>query len=170
MSGHGIGPRPNEEKRRLGTPPSRLNPPAPTPRDGALRMPPGMSPGARRAFRLVRDEMPAGQIANADQAVLRSFCEIAAQQVAGFRRLAEDGPLVVGAGGRPGKSPYVSLTLEWSAELRLLAGELGLSPRARRAIAAELGEADPMQSMYDVIGPPPRLAILARQREEEGAP
>jgi len=133
-------------------------------------MPKDIDPEARAVWRRVLREMgETGVITAADADLLRAYCEAVASYVRNRRLLTESGALVRGARGRDlVKSPLHQIVREERDAIRLLARELGLSPSARAGLRIDTSR--PVESIADVLGPPPRLRALALRDSAPDAP
>lgn len=171
MARRGPAPTPTALKLARGeTRPSGLNYEEPTPRRRLPTMPKDIDPEARRVWRRVLREMGETRVVTAaDADLLRAYCEAVASYVRNRRLLSESGALVRGARGRDlVKSPLHQIVREERDAIRLLARELGLSPSARVGLRIDMSRS--VESIEDVLGPPPRLRVMNYGAEAPDAP
>src|SRR5262245_8965866 len=101
-------------------------------RQGRPRRPRGLRDEARRAWdRVVVELVGAGLLSKADYSMLLTFAELSADVEELRSTLRAEGLTVKAASGAPRAHPAVKLLREAEQALRLVAGELGLSPSGR---------------------------------------
>lgn len=131
----GPPPVPTRLKMLRGeTRPSRLNRQEPEPVLGMPSPPPDMSIPARQVWeRVAREFGHTGVIRGADQDILRAYCEAVVRYEFAARMLEETGPLLVDRvhPGQMQKNPLHQVVRDNAYLMRMLAGELGLTPAAR---------------------------------------
>jgi P27 family predicted phage terminase small subunit len=164
MGRRGPQPIPTAEKIRRGeTRPSVLNLTEPIPRQRVPRMPVGLPPSARAVWTRVLREMPEGVIVAADTDLLVAYCEAVVRYRRASKAYGESVGILKGRDGGPVANPLHRIVRDWSAEVRVLARELGLSPAARAGLHVEGGDgvADGIEAQ---IGQSPRMRVVSGGR------
>lgn len=135
------GPKPTPTKLKVlrgETRPSRLNPDEPQPLRSFPAPPEHLSEAAREVWKRVRTETAhTGIIRGADAPVLEVYCETLVRYREASDLLGRSGFLIKGArSGELVKNPLVAMVRDLGAQVRALAGELGLTPSSRTTLRA----------------------------------
>jgi P27 family predicted phage terminase small subunit len=109
--------------------------------------------------RVVPKLAAAGIVGPLDRAVLVVYCTTFAQWHAAVQKLAGENLVIPGPGGRPIAHPLEKLASSLASDLLKVAAELGMSPRARRAVqpiaVRDDGDAEETSPILAMINPPP---------------
>ena len=134
---------------------SRTNKAEPKPPRGIPTMPPGMTPGAKRAWKrlaVMLDRM--GVLTAADATALAQLCECVAMIAQAQAALNSLGSLTyeaVSAGGATLRRPHpeVAILSDADRRLRTYLNDFGLSPAARSKVSASpAADVDPLESYF----------------------
>jgi len=165
MGRRGPQPIPTAEKIRRGeTRPSVLNLTEPIPRQVTPRIPVGMSPAARAVWTRILRETPKGQLVAADTDIIVAYCEAVVRYRRASKAYGDSVGILKGRDGGPVANPLHRIVRDWSAEIRVLARELGLSPAARAGLHIE-GEGGLAEGIEGAIGQSPRMRVMAGGRQ-----
>jgi P27 family predicted phage terminase small subunit len=142
MGKRGPAPIPTNVRILRGDRPGRINRNEPQPRLGVPECPAWLDADAQRVWEYTVGELRAMRLATpADRDVLAAYCVMVVQFERATRLVTTAGLLIRGVKG-PGqvvKNPAAQLQRDAAMLLVRLAGEFGLSPRAR----AEIGNVEP---------------------------
>jgi P27 family predicted phage terminase small subunit len=137
MGKRGPARKPTQLAILHGDQPCRVNMNTPQPNDAPLEPPDGMSDAAREIWDYTVAQLNGMHIATAaDRDVLASYCEAIVIQQDAAESIRRDGLLVPGAKGGLVKNPAVAMHHGYTALIRVLAREFGLTPSARSEITA----------------------------------
>jgi P27 family predicted phage terminase small subunit len=142
MGSRGPKPTPTNLKVLRGeTRPSRLNLDEPQPLPTFPDAPAHLSDEAKAVWGRVREQMGHTRvIRGADADILELYCETLVRSREASALLGRSGFLIKGARhGELVKNPLVAMVRDITAQVRILAGELGLTPASRTSLRA--GEA-----------------------------
>lgn len=145
MGRRGTQPIPTALKVLRGTArPSRMNKQEPKPTPRLPTMPANMTKRAAAIWRrVIRDYGNTGVLTAVDGDVLRAYCEAVDRYEVAAIKLAEEGPLAIGARNKETvKNPLHQIVRDNADLMRQMARELGLTPAARSGIKAPLKESD----------------------------
>jgi P27 family predicted phage terminase small subunit len=107
--------------------------------------------------------MPAGVLTLADRDILIAYAESTDLRLVAMGHVTREGAVMADRSGRPVPNPWVRVARDALADQRLLADRLGLTPAARAGLVIE-GERGVRDGIYETIGLPPRLGLLAAKR------
>jgi P27 family predicted phage terminase small subunit len=127
------GPKPTPSSLKLfkgETRPSRLNKREPEPKCGPPLPPSKMSTEARRAWRVIVAELPAGLLTKVDWQVMAVACENWSLWRKAMADVWERGILIEGDRGKV-KNPALQIARDAAQSMRQCWSELGLTPSAR---------------------------------------
>lgn len=111
----------------------------PRPLDVPPARPGWLSPLAAEEWDRIAPDLEAMGTARAvDATGLAAYCEAVARLRQASALVAKSGLLLVGADGRPRKSPVVAQARDASAEVRMWAREFGFTPSARSGIRVDV--------------------------------
>jgi P27 family predicted phage terminase small subunit len=79
----------------------------------------------------------AGLLTELDVTALSALCWARATLLEATRKIAEEGATVPGSGGVPRTSPWVRIANQALQQVRLFAGEFGMTPVARQRVKVE---------------------------------
>jgi P27 family predicted phage terminase small subunit len=83
-------------------------------------------------------------LAREDRDLLALYCDVYARWCKAREQLDSMGLIVKGADGKPIPNPYLAIADTCAKEMRLLLGELGLTPAARRRLQQTADQARPV--------------------------
>ena len=138
MGRRGPAPKPTQLRLLHGDKPSRINTAEPRPRDVPPQRPAWLSPLAAEEWdRIAPDLARMGTAKAVDGTALAAYCEAVARFRAAGDILAQTQVLVVDRDDRPRVNPAVRVARDASADMRMWARELGLTPSARAPLRIE---------------------------------
>lgn len=123
------------------------------PKAGALRAPRWLSKAARKEWRRVVKVLDGlGILTSADTDTLAVYCDAVVRYAEASRTLEAEGMIVETPRG-PQQHPAILAQQKYAAIMARCAGQLGLEPSARAALAAKLAkEAGPKDRFEELFG------------------
>ena len=113
-------------------------------------MPPGLSIAARAQWKTIAQQLTDARIlTRLDAMALAQYCELFARWRDAADKLAESGPLIETDLGGVKTSPYWSVFIQSSGEMRRMLIEFGMTPSARARVAAigkKANDGDPFEN------------------------
>lgn len=144
MARNGPAPKPTALRLLHGDKRSRINLAEPVPRDRDPSRPGWLSPMAAEEWdRIVPDLAAMRVVRESDAMAVAAYCEAVARLRAASALLASGLTVHTVSGRPPARNPAWSMAQHASAEVRLWARELGLTPSARAGIRVTVRAEEP---------------------------
>lgn len=143
--GGGRKPLPSAVKRARGTErPGRRNPNEPQPRALLPKPPKFLSDEAKRVWQQMAPKVySAGLLTELDVLAFTLLCVAWGDFVEAQEKIPLHGKVIMGPGGAPGPSPYVTLGNKAVEQLMRLLTEFGMTPSSRTRVSALGSHVDP---------------------------
>lgn len=146
----GRKPTPTALKLLTGTArPSRVNKSEPKPKADNIKMPAGLSTGAKKCWKIVAAQLKeAGVLTNLDSHALAMYCEVFARWQTANENLARFGPVIKAPSGFPVQSPYLTISNKAFDQMKGMLIEFGMTPSSRTKVSTVAPEEEDAASAF----------------------
>ena len=165
--GGGRKPLPSATKRARGTErPGRRNPNEPQPRKVLPRPPAFLSDEAKRVWKQLAPKVySAGLLTELDVMAFTAICVAWGDFVEAREKILLHGKVILGPGGVPVLSPYVTLANKALDHVMRLMAEFGMTPSSRTRVSASVPGIDPNNRVAKFFMDPAEAADMGRVAE-----